>query len=230
MPFARVRTGGYTRVFTAEVGGTATIALPITETWTAADGSGLTADYPWVPIVAGWAISGNAATLTGPRGATTAEKIALDFQTNDYRVRAPVVTFPQDRSGTQVIGVCARMGTDLTYYSASLVCVDAGPASLVLARWLAGAQTVLGSVSLGTLSLPNDLAVSVKGAAIVAWWAGRRQILATDFTIPTGTAGGVQGVAQLAANTGAFSAITFEAVPAALRRRASLTPLTGAHA
>jgi hypothetical protein len=220
MPYT-VRQSGFQRSYVGEIGAVAGVSLPITETWTHADATdNLDADFDWVSLVAGWDIVSNKSSLTNSGGATRIERMNVDLQTNDFRVRAPVVTFPTDRAGTQVIGVCCRMQGDnsLTFYTAALLCVAAGPVSLFLARWVAGIATTLGpSLTLPSLSLPSDLAVSARGNVISAWWAGSRRLAVVDPTpIPAGGYGGIQGVAQGATNTVEFSQATFEAVPSAV--------------
>lgn len=219
MPFRRLRTGGYSRIFTPDFVQTAGVGLPITETWTHADqANNLDADYDWVSVVSGWGISGNKASLANAGGATRIDRLNVDLQTNDFRVRLPIVTFPTDRAGTQVIGACCRLSTGgaSTFYTCGLLCADAGPVSLFLARWVSGVATTLASLTLPSLSLPNDLAVSAKGTVIGGWWAGRRRLRAIDAVIPTGGYGGIQGVAQGATNIVEASQATFEAVPAAV--------------
>ena len=236
MPFGivrRTRTPSYTRIFGDDASSIASISLPITETWTHADATdNLDADFDWSSIVAGFDIVSNTAALANAGGATRIERMNVDLQTSDFRVRAPVTTFPTDRAGTQVLGVCCRMQSDnsQTFYTCALLCVDAGPISLFLARWVAGVVTTLDSITLPSITLPTDLAVSAKGNVIGGWWAGRRRLRVINTSIPSGAYGGIQGVAQGATNTVAFSQATFETVPATVvPLDLGLSPLTGVH-
>jgi hypothetical protein len=229
----RTRTPSYTRIFGDDASSIASISLPITETWTHADATdNLDADYDWSSIVAGWDIVSNTASLTNSGGSTRIERLNVDLQTSDFRVRAPVSTFPTDRAGTQVIGVFCRMPSDnsITGYSCALLCVDAGPITLFLSRWVSGVRTDLASLILPSISLPTDLAVSAKGNVIGGWWAGLRRLRVIDALIPSGAYGGIEGVAQTATNTIAFSQATFETVPASfVPLDLGLSPLTGVH-
>jgi len=230
--FTRVRTGGYSRVYTTETIGAGGVTLPITEPWdSASDATGLTGDYSWTAVNAGWAVSSHKARLSVSGGATRIERLGPSVQTNDFRVRVPVVTFPTDRAGTQIAGVCCRMPSDgtLTFYTAYLACQDAGPVTLNLARWINGLATPLGSaITLTGFTLPNDLAVSAKGSQIAAWWAGRRRNLQTDVLIPSGSFGGVQGFTSTSGvNIVEYGDAIFEVVPAIVRRVTGLAGLGG---
>jgi hypothetical protein len=234
MPYGvtrRTRSQGYTRIFGDDASSIAALSLPITETWTHADATNnLDADYDWVSLVAGWDIVSNTAALANDGGATKIERLNVDLQTSDFRVRAAVSTFPTDRAGTQVAAVCCRMPSDntLTFYTCGLSVQDAGLITLFISRWVNGVVTPLASRVLASISLPADLAVSAKGNVIGGWWAGRRYLRAVDTLIPSGAYGGIQGVAQGATNTVAFSQVTFEAVPATvIPLDLGLSPLTG---
>lgn len=228
-PEYRVRESGFHRVYLGEAGIIAAVGLPITETWTHADqANNLDADYDWTSVVSGWGISSNKASLANAGGAARIERLNVDLQTNDFRVRMPVVTFPTDRAGTQVIGVCCRMATSgSTFYTCSLLCTNAGPISLVLSRWVSGVATTLKSITLPSISLPSDLAVSAKGSVIGGWWGGRRYLLAVDSAIPANPYGGIQGVAQGSSNIVEGSQVTMEVVPPVVRRVRGLTGLGG---
>jgi len=227
-----LQTGGFTRTYGDDAPLVAGVGIPFTETWTHADqANNLDADFDWVSLVAGWSIVSNAAELTNTGGASRIERLNVDLQTSDYRVRVPVATFDLGSTGTLVAGVCCRMPSSgaSTFYTAFLFGQDGGPVSLNLSRWISGGAVPLGSVVLGTLALPADLAVSAKGNTITAWWDGRRRVQAIDGGIPSGAFAGVQGVAQFATTTARFTQATVEAVPAftTTRRTRGLLPFTG---